>query len=184
MRLYVMRHCERDMDNCSFESELTKIGHINAQEVSNLMKKKNIDTIYSSPFIRTIQTSSYYSNEMNIPINIDYSIAEFVAFNDKHKMYSKNNYKIYDSWKQNYNLEYNMLKDSYNVNDSENDCILRVSVFLYNIISKYKDTDKNILIVTHMSIVNVILGIHTNKIYDKNFNIDKSYDMGLITELK
>ena len=74
--------------------------------------------------------------------------------------------------------------DDYNVNDSENDCILRVSVFLYNIINKYKNTDKNILIVTHMSIVNIILGIHNKKIYYKNFNIDKPYAMGLITELK
>ena len=89
MKLYIMRHCERDINNCSFESPLIDIGHINAEQTCNTMESYNITKIFSSPFLRTIQTSHYYSKEHNIPINIDYSLCEFVDTHDKHKMYSK-----------------------------------------------------------------------------------------------
>ena len=42
MRLYVMRHCERNLDNCSFESPLLPNGHYNAKNLfGNMNKKKN-----------------------------------------------------------------------------------------------------------------------------------------------
>ena len=62
--------------------------------------------------------------------------------------------------------------------------VYRVYKFLDHINRKYKDTDKNILIVTHMSIVNVILGLQSDNINYGNFNIETPYPMGLITEIK
>ena len=91
MKLYIMRHCERDINNCSFESPLINIGHINAQQLCNTMNLFNITKIFSSPFLRTIQTGHYYSNEKKIPIYIDYSLCEFIDIHDKHLMYSLNN---------------------------------------------------------------------------------------------
>ena len=44
--------------------------------------------------------------------------------------------------------------------------------------------NKNILLVTHMSIVNILLGFYTGKIYKKSFDINEPYPMGLIVELK
>ena len=70
------------------------------------------------------------------------------------------------------------------VNETINECILRVYKFLDYLNKKYKDTDKNILIVTHMSIVNVILGLQSDNINYGNFNIQTPYPMGLITEIK
>lgn len=178
-----MRHCERDINNCSFESPLLDVGHINAQQACNTMETYNITKIFSSPFLRTIQTSHYYSKEHNIPINIDYSLCEFVDSDDKHKMYSSNNYIIPYELKNTYNINTtHMIKNTFNNDETINMCITRVYEFLNNIKKQYEHTDENILLVTHMSIVNIILAI-TNFTLNDNLNIDKYYPMGLITKI-
>ena len=88
------------------------------------MSFMNIDTIYSSPFLRTIQTADFYSKIKNIPINIDYSLAEFVSPIDKYSMKSIFNYEIPISWKNNFILKTdNMLINKYNINEIFNDCV-------------------------------------------------------------
>jgi broad specificity phosphatase PhoE len=170
--------------DCGFESPLLPIGIHNAKNLYSQMNFMNIDTIYSSPFLRTIQTADFYSKIKNIPINIDYSLAEFLLPIDKYRMKSIYNYEIPNSWKNNFIMKTdNMLLDKYNINEEINDCINRLYNFLTNIIEEHKYTKKNILLVTHMSIVNVILGLMENNINIETFNMDKPYPMGLITEL-
>lgn len=184
MKIFVMRHCERNLMDCGFESPLLPIGIYNAKNLYSQMNFMNIDTIYSSPFLRTIQTADFYSKIKNIPINIDYSLAEFLLPIDKYRMKSIYNYEIPNSWKNNFIMKTdNMLLDKYNINEEINDCINRLYNFLTNIIEEHKYTKKNILLVTHMSIVNVILGLMENNINIETFNMDKPYPMGLITEL-
>ena len=182
MKLYIMRHCERDLNNLSFESPLIDKGHINAMDSCNIMKKKNITTIYSSPFLRTIQTSYYYSSKNRIPINIDYSLAELVNINEKKQMTSKNNYQIPDNWYKMYNIKTDkMIYNVFNNNESENDCINRLVIFIDFIKKKYANTNENILLVTHMSIVNILLAFESNNL--SNLDIEKAYPMGLITQI-
>ena len=45
-----MRHCERNIMDCGFESPLLPIGIHNAKNLYGQMNFMNIDTIYSSPF--------------------------------------------------------------------------------------------------------------------------------------
>lgn len=178
-----MRHCERDINNCSFESPLLDVGHINAQQACNTMETYNITKIFSSPFLRTIQTSHYYSKKHNIPINIDYSLCEFVYTDDKHKMYSSNNYIIPQEWKNTYNINTtNMINNIFNNDETIIMCMKRVNNLLEYIKKQYEHMDENILLVTHMSIVNIILAI-TNCTINDNLNISKYYPMGLITKV-
>ena len=76
MKIYILRHEDRTMD-CSFFSPLTKKGLENAISLISLLKEKKIGAIYSSPFIRTLQTVYPYSETNNIPINLEYSLSEF-----------------------------------------------------------------------------------------------------------
>ena len=120
-----MRHCDRNMNDVSFESPLVYEGHMNAKRKYCEMNKKKIDVIYSSPFLRTIQTGDFYSKMKDIPINVDYSIAEYVGKEDKMNMYSVNNYEVSDIWKKNFNLEMNyMFHNKYNKDESVRDAIL------------------------------------------------------------
>lgn len=177
-----MRHCDRNINNCSFESPLIDKGHLNAMDSCNIMFKNNITTLYSSPFLRTIQTCYYYSNKNKLPINIDYSLSEYVDINDKHLMYSINNYKIPLDWHKKYDIKTdNMIKNTFNNYENIDDCINRVIIFIDFIKKKYSNTNENILLVTHMSIVNILLALNSNTL--TNFNIDKPYRMGLITEI-
>lgn len=184
MKIYVMRHCERNLNNCSFESPLIQQGFYNAKNLYTNMDNLKIDTIYSSPFLRTIQTGDFYSKMKNIPINIDYSLAEFVLPHEKYLMYSVNNYIIPEEWKKNFNINMlTMIHNKYNTKEIKEDCIERVYKFINHIKNKYINTNKNILIITHMSIVNIILNLSTNKINYNNLDVDKYYPMGLITEI-
>ena len=45
MKLYIMRHCDRNLNNCSFESPLIDKGHLNAMDSCNIMIKNNITKI-------------------------------------------------------------------------------------------------------------------------------------------
>lgn len=177
-----MRHCERDPYNISFESPLLEVGQYNVKKLFNTMDVYNITKLYSSPFLRTIQTASYYSNKKNIPIHIDYSLCEFVVEEEKNLMTSLHNFIIPNTWHNTYNIiQKNMLIDTFNNTETLDNCLNRVETFINHIIEAYKNTDENILLITHMSIVNVILKVLKKN--DETFFIDKYYPMGLITKV-
>ena len=75
MKLYILRHEDRTQD-ATFFSPLTKDGLENSEKLIELLNELNIDIIYSSPFIRTLQTINPYAKYKNLKINIDYSLAE------------------------------------------------------------------------------------------------------------
>ena len=82
-----------------FESPLIYEGKINARNKFYELEKLNIDIIYSSPFLRTIQTIDFYSKIKKLQINIDYSIAEYINPIHRIGLYSINNYNIPLKWK-------------------------------------------------------------------------------------
>jgi broad specificity phosphatase PhoE len=112
------------------------------------MIKNNITTIYSSPFLRTIQTSHYYSSKKTIPINIDYSLAKFISMKDKNLMYSINYYKIPDNWYKMFNIITDkIIHNVFNNNETIDECINRLIIFIDFIKKKYSNIDENILLV-------------------------------------
>ena len=180
MKLYILRHFQRDINNASFKSELIKEGINQAINKSFILKNLDINMIFSSPFIRCIQSVDYYSKINNIDINIDYSLSEFFHINEK-KIYINDDYNIPEDWFRKFNIknEYSIL-NKYNINETSNDVIERVHTFIKEIINKYKNTDKNIILVTHMTIVNIIL-YYFNKIHygdNISINFEAKYDMG------
>jgi broad specificity phosphatase PhoE len=75
MKIYILRHEDRTQD-CSFFAPLTKSGLENSIKLVKYLEKEKIDTIYSSPFIRTLQTIYPYAKEHDIKINIEYGLSE------------------------------------------------------------------------------------------------------------
>ena len=175
MKLYILRHFERDINNPTFESELLKEGINNSLKLIDTLKKIEINTIISSPFLRCIQSVDLFSKLENININIDYNLCEYF---DKSQDKYKKNYIIPLDWYKSFKIV-NKINQNYNLEESVEECIERVMIFIDNIINKYKNTDKNILLVTHMTIVNIVL-YYFNKNYYENIEIDleHNYDMG------
>ena len=179
MKLYVLRHFERDLDNPSFETQLLKTGIDNAISKCETLKKIDINLIFSSPFLRCIQSVDFFSKTNNKIINIDYSLCEYFENNNKNK-YEKQ-YKIPDKWKEIFNINTNnMILNNIKLNENHEDLKNRVFKFLKHIINNYKNTDANILIVTHMSIINVILYYfdYLNFGDCSKLDLEKFYKMG------
>ena len=75
MKLYVLRHEDRTMD-LTFFSPLTKNGLNNSVNLIKFLEKEKINSIYSSPYIRTLQTVYPYAKKYDIKPKLEYSLTE------------------------------------------------------------------------------------------------------------
>ena len=176
MKLYILRHEER-YDDCSFFSPLTKKGLTNANNLVNKLDKCNIDLIFCSPFIRTLQTIYPYAKKKKLVINIDYSLSEIhhsdiipkksVGFKIPPDIASDFNYN------QNYTSIINPNEIIYP--EEYSNITKRMKKFIKFIYLKYKDTSYNIILVTHQSLCKCALKINKNI---NNDELIKNYPTG------
>ena len=75
MKLYILRHEDRTMD-LTFFSPLTKNGLEKSVDLIKYLDKEQINVVYSSPYIRTLQTIYPYVKKQDLKIKLDYSIVE------------------------------------------------------------------------------------------------------------
>lgn len=178
MRIYILRHEERTID-ASFFGPLTTNGIINSIKLVPILEKLKITKIYSSPFVRTLQTIIPYSKKKSIKINLEYGLVEIqhpdiiapkgvgVELPDYlEKEFNKNIY--YTSFIKSSNLVY-----------PENTNLLtqRTKRIIKEIIADNCNSNENILIVTHQGLCQVILNIINKSI---PINI-KEYPMGKLS---
>lgn len=182
MKIYILRHEDRTQD-ATFFSPLTKKGLDNSIELSKLLRKLNINKIYASPFIRTLQTVYPYSKKYNVRINLEYSLSEILH---PHIIPEKS-YQIslpeYLAESFNYNSKYKSLLDpnDHNYPEDENSVNKRVKLFLTNLINERINRNDNILICTHQVVCNTILKMGTKNIKDIEVNYDYNYPRGALS---
>ena len=163
MKIILLRHEER-YELPLFFTSLTEKGIINSKNLSNKINKINPDVIYCSPFLRTIQTIKPYCLDYNKKIRIEYSLYEYIHAEE----FTKSNYKhnvtelnpeIYN----NISEDYEPLLKSDDLIYMENKDILkhRINNFI-NYLKKRHQKDI-VLLVSHMSVVNMIKNIYDNK---------------------
>ena len=181
MRVILLRHEERGVD-VGFNSNLTEIGIINA---CNLLPDKlnelNIDIIFSSPFIRTLQTIYPYSNLYNKSVNIEYGLYEYLH----------NPYFLLGNWYYtindindgdlrsiiNYNYESVIKKNDFSVLEDEEDLEKRIKKFFEYL--KRNFYNQSVLIVTHKGVINKI-----KDVYMRRTDMDENFSMGSIEEFE
>ena len=76
MKLYLLRHDERALDDISFYSPLIPHGLDCANKLKYTLDYHNINLIFCSPFKRTLQTVKPYCDMKNLKLNIEYSLYE------------------------------------------------------------------------------------------------------------
>jgi 2,3-bisphosphoglycerate-dependent phosphoglycerate mutase len=184
MKLYILRHEDRTQD-ATFFSPLTKNGLENSEKLIELLKELKINLIYSSPFIRTLQTIRPYAKYKNLKINIDYSLSEL----QHPDLIPPNSYQVtlpkYIAEDFNYNSIYESLikPTEFQYPEDEQAMMKRVKKILTKILTNHKN-DENIIIVTHQGICNLIL-----KIVGKAINKEKlkklkfKYCTGKVTKI-
>ena len=175
MKIYILRHEDSTMDSTMF-SPLTKDGLNHSIKIIKILKEEDIDKIYSSPFIRALQTIYPYAKKSNQIINIDYSLSEI-----QHPIViPERSYQItlpqYIAESFNVNMEYTstMPPTEYSYPEDDKKVEQRVKKFISKIVTDMLDTKYNILIVTHQLICNIIIKLATKN--NKNINIDSTYN--------
>jgi 2,3-bisphosphoglycerate-dependent phosphoglycerate mutase len=174
MKLILLRHEERGFD-VGFYSDLTDNGIINSLLLPNKLKKLKIDTIFSSPFIRTLQTIYPYANKYNKKVNIEYGLYEYIH----------NPYFLLIPWYQTINdikdndlkniinKKYNSIvnKDDFIILENEINLENRIIKFFNYLLKNYKNN--TVLLVTHKGVINKIIDL-----YVKPNSLENNFEMG------
>ena len=181
MKIFILRHEDRTQD-ASFFSPLTRTGLDNAVNLIDSLEKANITHIYSSPYIRTLQTVYPFSKKSGIKIKLEYSLSEI----NHPDLIAKNSNGVrlpeYMSDLFNYDRNYTSQLDTENIKypEAETDVELRIKNFLKSIIMQHGKNDDNILLVSHQVICSNIL-----KIVSKTVLVNKesilNYQKGALT---
>jgi len=168
MKIIALRHGLR-FDSALYFTPLTAEGLVQADNLIEPLKKFNIDMIYCSPFLRTLQTIYPYCIETNKTVNIENTFyeclisKEFNYYNYRHKPKELNNTYPHLSSIINYHYNSQLFVSNISYLETHDKVRNRVFPFIHNLCQKYKDTNKVFLIVTHATIVNAI-----KKYFDKS----------------
>ena len=182
MTIFYLRHEDRPLEDSTFHIELSKLGkHRSKTSLKKLLLELNISEIYCSPFIRCLQTIHPFVRESGTKLNVDYALQEiFFDKNFIRKPSSKLNLResIHFQVNSNYNssLEPNTLK----YEESMVSVNSRVSNFVNNVLSPHIESKKNILVCTHMGIVNILISNMSKMKRDPN----DFYDMGIVSKIE
>jgi 2,3-bisphosphoglycerate-dependent phosphoglycerate mutase len=176
MKIYILRHEDRTQD-CSFFSPLTKKGLENSINLIDSLEKCNINVIYSSPFIRTLQTVYPYAKDKNIKINLEYGLSEIHHEDLIPKKAIGMYLPEYIAELFNYNSEYKTLMKptEFTFPEKEINVERRTKRILRTILNNYMNTDANILIVTHQIVCMTLLKIINSDI--------QNYEKGHLTKI-
>tara|TARA_B110000211_G_C14093227_1_gene560751 strand:- start:2144 stop:2719 length:576 start_codon:yes stop_codon:yes gene_type:complete len=185
--VYTLRHEKRPLANTFFVS-LTEMGKAGAQELGHTLEHANIDIIFCSPFLRTIQTILPYCIRTNTKINVEYSVYEYIhqdCFTIDN--YSHSHYELYTTHPQieHYvNADYNSFTQLSDIvyNEQISNVLDRVIPFITHLESY---AGKNILIVAHGTILGVINKYITQgMLYTTEDELAQNYPkMGVIQKL-
>lgn len=158
MRIYILRHAERVHD-ASFFAPLTKNGLIQAENLVEYLQDIDINKIYCSPFLRTMQTAYPYSKKHFIRLNLDYAISEGKTKQNVTEYAANVTLPLYIAELFNYDSEYysSMKTTDIPYPETREELNKRVTNFLNRIIDTHGDTNDNILFITHGGICQDLL---------------------------
>lgn len=74
--IYFVRHAHSTYTKEERERPLSEKGHLDAENVTHLLKDKHIDVVISSPYKRAIQTVQGIANTYHVSIEIEEDLRE------------------------------------------------------------------------------------------------------------
>jgi len=168
MKLYIMIHEQTDeLKPSIFETPLNSNGKYFANsDVRIKLNKIKPNHIFSSPFLRTLETIEPYINqtENNLKINIDYALYDIDIgferdiFQLKKEWYSR--FKINNEYLPIINFD--EIKNTENITEIND----RIIHFITNILMNYLNKEDTILLITHDSVAKTIMNF-LNMCYNK-----------------
>ena len=180
MKIILLRHEKREIRR-GFHSHLTRNGYDDSKLLPQKLEKYNIDYIFSSPFIRTLQTVYFVSKNLGIKVNPEYGLYEYLS--TINFLVTKWYHELKELKKTEFdsflldiiNKKYKSVCDKNDLSVLENHEKLekRLSKFLLSIFNNKKYYNKTILIVSHQATLNMI-----SNILIKKTNLKHQREMG------
>lgn len=187
MKIYILRHEDRTLD-ATFFAPLTYNGHLRSQKLVSYLRENQINKIYSSPFVRTLQTVNPYlkylkSKNKNLKVNLDYGLSEIQHPHIIPEKSYKINLPIYIAKDFNYNEKYqsSINPEDFKYPENGDHVKNRVKNIFNKIFDDNIDSKANVLIVTHQIICNLILQMVSKEFKDMEINLSDSYPTGGLT---
>jgi len=177
MKLYILINSSETSPGL-FGSQLDKDGLEMADNIVLKLDSLVIDDIYSSPFLSTLQTIYPYCKKNDRTVNVECGFYNKIySYNGLLDRISINNYQkhafgysyVLDIVNRNYKTR--VFPNNISQNEDNQDIINRLFPLLYKICK----SRKNVLIVTHKSVLNYILYF-----FDRNVDLEKPIDDEII----
>lgn len=182
MKIYFLRHEERDKDHILFRSILNTNGKERANEsLKNFLGFLKPDLIYCSPFIRAMQTITPYMKDFRKvdTFNVEYGIAETIhhqLFANKVNQDFQHNENDYLMFPINRNYKSAFPPDKLKYCENELKLRERVKVFARELVRENFNSKKNILICSHRSTINMLI----NVLHDQKRGLEEEIKMGKV----
>lgn len=145
--IYVIRHCEATGQ--AADSPLTKKGFEQAEELSIFLSNKAIDKIFSSPYLRAVQSIKPYADKNELDIECDDRLTERVLSST-----------YFPDWLEKLEATFYDLDLKYEGGESSKEATDRILQFINDVV---KDDKENVLIVAHGGIISLLLRHFDNK---------------------
>lgn len=177
MPVFILRHEQRDLQNPLFESPLTAVGMCNALRLVDVLATLNIDTIYASPFQRTVQTIYPFCQAFNQKLCIEHALYESM---DSPLFHGYNSSYTWCDLPPRYHdvihKHYTSLCSHVKLRESFEEVCERVRPFVQLLTRTH--LDKNVLLVTHLTTANAL-----RHVVDASVECDEALEMGGVVRL-
>ena len=182
MKIYFLRHEEREKNDVLFRSTLNERGRERANEsLKNFLGFLKPDEIYCSPFIRAMQTITPYMKDYRKvdTFNVEYGIAETIhhqLFSNKFNQDFKHNENDYLMFPINRSYKSIFPPDQLKYFEDESKLRERVKIFARHLVRNGFNTEKNILVCSHRSTLNMLI----NVLHNQNRKLEEEINMGKV----
>ncbi|PFB65094.1 histidine phosphatase family protein [Bacillus cereus] len=153
--IYFVRHAHSTYTKEERERPLSEKGHLDAENVTHLLKDKHIDVVISSPYKRAIQTVQGIANTYNVTIQIEKDLRERLLSSEPVADFNDAIENVWEDW-----------SFAYEGGESNDVAQRRAVICMQSILKKYKG--KNIVIGTHGNIMVLLMNYFDSK-YDLQF---------------
>lgn len=164
MKLILLRHEER-YENPLFFTSLTEKGLNNAEKyIPTQIRKFSPDIIYSSPFRRTIQTIRPYCVKYGEKVHIDYSLYEYIHAEEfTEKTYKHHVTELEPDEYKDIIADYSPFIEPEDLVCPEIEEDIKERVFNFIDELKKRHSNDTVLLVSHMSTLNVCMNYYNDK---------------------
>ncbi len=150
-KIYIVRHAKAEGQ--PFHSRLTKEGEQQAHDLASFLENRGIQAIYSSPFIRAVQTISPFSERSGLAVHQDERLQERVLSDEN-----------FDDWEDKLKLSFDDFSLVYSGGESNEQGMQRAVSFINELLNKEEST---VVIVSHGNLTTLLL-----RFFDDTFGFD------------